>query len=72
MKYDDNNINHKDENLEDYDNAAYGMKANKFYDGDEGRDVLRAAWNLFGLTGAIEEYMLVKEIEKIRNHDKFS
>lgn len=26
--------------------------------------MLRAAWNLFGLTGSIEEYMLVKEIEK--------
>lgn len=68
MRYDDNinNIN-REKRLEDYDKPSYGEKADNFYNGDEGKDVLRAAWNLFGLTGSIEEYMLVKEIEKIRN-----
>lgn len=71
MIYGENNIN-KVKKLEDYDNLSYGKKADSFYNGNEGKDVLRAAWNLFGLTGSIEEYMLVKEIEKIRNHDKFN
>ncbi|MDE6208072.1 MAG: YqzL family protein [Lachnospiraceae bacterium] len=48
----------------DYENRAYGERANEFYDGREGNEVLQAAWNLFGLTGSIEEYMLIKEIER--------
>lgn len=71
MIYDENNINNV-KKPEDYDNLSYGKKADSFYNGNKGKDVLRAAWNLFGLTGSIEEYMLVKEIEKIRNHDKFN
>ena len=41
-----------------------------FYDGKEGNRVMHAAWNLFGLTGGVDEYLLYKQIQR-RNMDEF-
>ena len=37
---------------------------------NESRDTIQAAWNLFGLTGKVDDYLLYKEIERKQNNSR--